>query len=522
MKKLGWYAVSVVVTAFILGSSLLLVANLYVQSRGVQQRIRQALSVNLKMPVSLKKTTFTPWDGLRIDGLTARPDSKPATGKADGAMPDFLTASSFRVRFGLKPLLRGKLVIADVLLDRPQLAWAQDRDNRWRLPPDKAGANRRGESVAGTAAPEKSSPPAAEPSAPPEAAPRDEGTPLPSPTSALADQPALAAHQNGTKVTVDKIRLRNGNMTFLNHKRGLLGRFEDVDMNGHLGSTGRAEGFARFSRAALPRAGIKLTHFQSDFVYDQKEGLDLRNAQADLAGGRVSADYHLQTGEAGSPYHLKCRLEDVSLDQLIKEAGGRLGLVNGRLQGELAAQGSDDFDRTGATGQFQLIDAQFQNLPLFQAVGTALGIDDLRQMRFKKAQLDYHLEGMALQIDSLVLVSNNLQVTAHGSYLLRDDRLDLHARLVIDEAVSRQLPQIVDQQFAPCGDEAPGGRFVDFKIGGPLNKPTNNLYQRMLPNTVNGLLDSLLHPKSRHAKPKPHPEAEPLPPPTDDTDAPGT
>ena len=52
------------VAVLILGSVLLLAANLYVQSPMVQQRIRHALTTTLHMPVSIRKITVTPWEGF--------------------------------------------------------------------------------------------------------------------------------------------------------------------------------------------------------------------------------------------------------------------------------------------------------------------------------------------------------------------------------------------------------------------------------------------------------------------------
>ena len=92
--------------ALILFGVLLLAANLYVQSQGVQQRIHEALTTHLRMPVTLKKTTITPWDGLRLDGIILHgeePGAQPSV--TNGRMPDFLTVGSFRVRFAWWPLL---------------------------------------------------------------------------------------------------------------------------------------------------------------------------------------------------------------------------------------------------------------------------------------------------------------------------------------------------------------------------------------------------------------------------------
>ena len=516
MKKLGWYLVSAAVAAFILGGVFLLAANLYVQSRTVQHRIREALSVSLRMPVSIRKTTYTPWDGLRIDGLTARPEANPsALGGTGPISPDSLTAGSFRVYFALTPLLSRKFVVKDVLLDRPQLSWAQEADDRWRLPTAQ-GEGGRPHVAAG---PPASTPPVNKEAAPARTPPVAAAKPGAAPSSAgqsnTTPSPLPAPPRSpGMRVSVDGFRLRHGSMDFLNHRRGLLGRFDEVDVDGRLEGSDRASGFATVARAALPRAGIKLTNFQSHFSYSPDDGLALNDILATLAGGGISASCHLRTGETGSPFTARCRLDDIGLGQLIREAGGKHGFVEGKLQGTLSVSGvSDDAAQCSAAGHIQLNDTRIHDFPLFQAVGEALRIDDLRDLRFKTARFDYQLAGTVLRIQPLVLASNDVQITAEGRYHLRDDRLDLHARLTIDEAVSRQLPRFIGQQFTACGDEAPGASFIDFKVNGPLNKLSSNLYQRLVPNSLDGLLDSFLRPRPKRARDKtPPPDGESTPP----------
>ena len=514
MKKLGWYVVSAAVAAFILGAMFLLAANLYVQSRVVQQRIRLALGNALHMPVSLKKTTFTPWDGLRIDGITAHPASEDITEVNETTAND-LNVGSFRVYFALGPLLQRHFVVEDVLLDRPELRWTQDANNRWRLPSARSPKDEH-------AAPEQT-PPVNKGSLP--EAPLATPTPVPS-ALPLAPTPPEVVEQaaptpvrpRGLGVTVDKFRLRHGSMDFFNHRRGLLGRFDEVDVDGHLENHNqRASGEATVARVWLPRAGLKLAQFHSDFVYTPDGDLDLRDAQAALAGGQLSADYHMRTTEDGTPFTVKCALQNVGISQLIKDAGRKHPFVDGKLQGTLAASGvTNALEECHASGHIQLNDTQIHDFPLIQAVGEALRIDDLRHLRFKTAQLDYRLDGLTLEIKPLLLASDNVRITAEGHYQLRTDRLDLHARLFVDALVARQLPRFVDQKFTPCGDEAPGSKYIDFKINGPINRLTSNLYQRLMPDSLEGLLDNFLRPHPKRAKQKP-PEMDDEPsPPTDD------
>ena len=504
MRKIGWYVVSASVVAFILGCVLLLAANLYVQSQVVQQRIRRALSMALRMPVSVKKTTITPWEGLRIDGLTAHPVSPEPFAKDDSASADYLLASSFRVRFALWPLIaRRECVIKEVLLDQPKVAWAQDEDGRWQLPSAPVTPRKKDKSREHPKAASASMPPPDV--APPGSAPAVASAPSPLPPPPVVDAalptPQFDRHDVPIR-SVEKLRLRHGNLAFLNNKRRQVARFEEVDLDGHLSDLDHADGTVGFAKVTLPRVGVTLTKFRSDFTYGQDSGLALNNGHAQLAGGDITANYRLRTDEPASPFTVQCRLDNIGLGQLIHEAGSRVKLLDGRLQGDLRASGlSDDPDSRVATGKIQLVNARVRDVPIFRMLGEMLRIEDLSHMEFKVARLDYRLDGTVLQIDPLVLASNDLRITAQGKYFTDADRLDLHARLAVDEAVSRQLPPSMLQQFQPDAD-LPGSHSIDFNVTGPVGKPNTNLYKRILAPEVNDLLQSLLSPKQKTPRDK--------------------
>ena len=293
-----------------------------------------------------------------------------------------------------------------------------------------------------------------------------------------------------------------------------------MDLDGRLADLQHATGTVGVGKASLPRVGLTLTQFQSDFAYAHDGGLALTNGHAQLAGGAVTADYHLRTDEPQSPFTVQCRLDNVGLGQLIREAGSRSKLFEGRLQGNLLASGlSDDPESRRATGTIQLLNARVKDFPIFRMLGEMLRIEDLSHLEFKQARLDYRLDGTVLQVDPLVLFSNDLQITAQGKYLTDDDRLDLHARLTVDEAVSRQLPSSVLQQFQPDAD-APGSRFIDFDVTGPASKPNTNLYKRILAPEVTDLLQSLLSPKQKTPRDKFLKRAAPASPPEPPADSP--
>ena len=478
---------------------LLLAANLYVQSQGAQQRIRQTLTEALHVPVSLKKTTLTPWEGLRLDGIILHAAPPAEAGAADRG--DFMTVDSFRVRIALWPLLRmGHVVVESILLDHPKLAWAQNTQGRWVWPEDPSLKHHKAGAAPPRPTPEATDSPAADDSPP---ASPDPAALTVAPVTLASPPDHLAPVSSAQVPAVPWFRVRHGWLDLLDGRRKLLGHLEGVDLDGELRPDGHAEGDLRCERAALARPALRLMNFQSGFTFDEAAGLSIDGGTGELAGGVLQVDYKLLTQEPGSPFSAECRVKNVDLSELLHEAGSRLRLMEGRLQGGVHVEGSsDDPARTHATGQLRLIGAQVRNFPVLQLLGDMLQIKDLSHLEFKTAEVECRLDGDDLQIDSLRLVSNDLQILAQGRYATGKDRLDLHSRLIIDSAVGRQLPQFIEMNFSPCGDHDPGCRYMDFDVAGPVGKPTTNLFDRVLAGQANGLLQNLLAPKPKKARNK--------------------
>ena len=517
MRKLGWFVVSATVAAVIVFGTVLLAANLYVQSQGAQQRIRRSLAEALHVPVTLKKTTLTPWEGLRLDGITLQPAL--ADPGSDVNEAPLMTAESFRLRAAWWPLLvHHRLEVQSVLLDHPKLVWAQNPAGRWAWPsaPGSSNPHRASESKA-SVSPESAVPPPAQPPSPPPAVSQEPLSPAPtastSPSNSVAQEsdPQQPVSPQTKAGGVEKFRVRHGALDLLNQQRKLLGHFEEIDMDGHLRDSGHATGQVRVQRVVHSPSGMQLTNFSSDFTYAEGDGLSIEKGRSDLAGGVLLADYRLRSQETGSPFTAECQIEGVNLSELIKQAGSQWRFLEGKLQGNVSIHGySDDPSRRQATGQLKLIGAEVPNLPVLQMFGEMLHIDDLSHLQFKKAELDCQLEGDDLLIAPLSLASNNLRISARGRYSTKTDQLDLHGRLIIDQAISHQLPEFIEMNFTPSTDDGPGYRYVDFDVTGSLTKPTTNLFDRVMSGPTNGLLQNLLAPKPKKSRGKPaKPEGSP-------------
>jgi hypothetical protein len=481
------------VTALILGGVLLLAANLYVQSATVQHRIRAALGESLKMPVAMRKTTFTPWDGLRIDGIVAAPDPENA---ARPTFTPFLTADSFRIRFALGPLLKRRFEVSEVLLDHPHLSWPQDAKGQWRFPPESLAS-----------APEREKFP------PREQPPAATGTPVasPAPEPAITVTPASAPAEAAPspprfEVALDHIRLRHAEIDFLDTSGTVLYRFEEVNADGRIKDADQANGTFWFDKATWAGSNAALTKFNGRFACLPDGSVDLTDGHGELAEGAVSLEYHLHNDQPGSPYSVTGEVDRVSLPRLFEEIGAGAQPLTGHLKGDFSV------NPQVASGHIQLLDNEVKSFPLLETFGEALRIDDLKHLQFKQAAADWKLEGQTLQIDPLMLVSNDFQIAAHGTYALDRDHLNIHARFQIDQAISHQLPQFIESNFTLCGDEAPNSRYLDFTVTGPLAKPNTNLFERALSGPLNGLVENLMAPKPKSSKKGgKHPGASPSP-----------
>lgn len=498
MKRAAWLAGTGVVVLLVLGGVLLLAANLCVQSQPMQARIRQELSTFLKMPAEVRKTTFTPWDGLRIDGVSAPGDARA---EPDLNAPVRLSAASFRARIALWPLLSGEgLVVRELLFDRPSFAWVQTAAGRWRWPgssPEPSSAQEEDGAVEDSA----------EPAPPPPAAgtrPAAPGEPATEPPGAPGVEKKRDAPRR-LPVAVQGFKLRHGLIQLLSQRGAPIGRFEGVNLNGQLDGPEHGHGQMWFARSAWGAAnpggaglGLAIDRFESPFTFSRNH-FHISDGRGELAGGRVKLDFALRQAAAGSPFQARGALEDVALDQVLKNSGVRHDLAVGRVGGEFEWSGltSDTSTQTGR-GELRILGGELRGLPLLGTVGDALGIEELRHLRFQEARADCRLERDTLRVDPVSLVAANLRLDARGQcqldHLGADDPagLDLQARLTIGKAISRQLPQFIEDNFLPVATAADGSRYMDFKVSGPLANPRTDLLDRAVAKPLRNLLQSVL------------------------------
>ena len=466
MQKLGKSFLIALGAVLALAAIGVLAINLYVQSAGTQARIQRELSTALHVPVRMTGTTLTPWGGLKITGVTV-PQPDPAHPGS------FFEASSFAAFFQWTPLLRHRLVVTQVSVNDPKVAWYQNANGKWELPTDEE---------------RKTPEPTA--SAKPPGAPREKSEPL--------------------EVLIDHLRVNRGAFVFLDQHGARVAAFSEVQVDSPKLGAGGTQGRASSSKAAL-RDTIFFENVRTPFSFAAGD-LSLNGLEAGLAGGTLHGDLKIRTTEKHSPFTADVRFDGVNLDTLLAEAGGVPGRATGTLAGWLDLYGESGKPETlSGSGRLTLAGGRLQH-EFFQLLGQALQIDELAMLNLKQAQLDYRVGDGAVWIDALSLLSTNLQLQAHGTVRLPDGKLQLDARLMVNGRISRQLPAFIDANFQP-GSE-PDQRFIDFAIGGTAGKPQTNLMERILGRKIEKEMGSLFQNifKPKKKKPKnesPAPSASP-------------
>jgi type II secretion system protein N len=494
VKKLGRVLLWLLAGAVVLAGIVLLAVNLYVQSQATHDRIQQELSQRLNTPLHLRQISVTPWSGLKLNGITIPQEA----GKISG---NFLEAQSFQLRVQFWSLFSDRLVIRQVSLVKPEVVWAQNSAGKWRLPelpPDK-----RSPPPAPLAAPGRAT-------SPPSLLPAARSTPTAEP-----NEPAFATSGSPAPVftpEVQRVNLKDGNFTFLDSAGRVVARFNGLDFHSSFRTATAIKGSAQVDKISL-RDRFFIEDLESPLHYDPAE-LVFSSISAQAAGGVINGRFEMQVQAPDSPFKMMVKFHDLRAEKLISNAGGPTGMIQGRVEGFLDAEGKTaDSNALTGHGEIVLRDGKLQQYSLLIALGQILRIDELMQLQLEQAEVKYHISPGIVTIDQLLLRSLNIRLTATGTISFRG-KLQLDSQLALNEKVRRQLFTPVRENFLPLQEPA-GYAAVDFKVSGTVERPKTDLMDKLVGRDLRdlgGVISSLFgHGKKKN---KPAEKAPPSPAPS--------
>jgi hypothetical protein len=492
VRKLLRIALIALGGVFALGAVGLIGVNLYVQSKGTQAKIQQELSQQLGTTLVIRSMSVTPWGGLELSGITI-----PQTSSVTPS--DFLEARTFRLRVRFLSLFSHRLVIKDVSLVNPTIVWAQNAQGKWKLP----GARKKQASMA-TANP----PPdiselreengRVEPGAPPTVA----GTPAhpphpPSPQMAVPSPPRPMAVDRSAKRSrkpsqalapqVQRLNIRNGNFTFLDHTGRVIASFAGVDFRSSLRDAMAIRGKAKIEKISLWNRFF-LEQLESPLRYEP-DVLELSKISAHAGNGEINGYFAMQPEGEDSPFTTRVTFSNVLANQLIADAGGPKEIVQGKLEGSFQATGKTaDPDALIGKGEVFLREGRVQQYSLLVLLGQILQIEELRELHLEQAHVKYRVKPGVIVIDDLLLHSANIRLSATGTVTF-DGKLRLDSHLAINEKIRGQLFKAIRQNFQPTGE--PGYYALDFQVAGNVERPNTDLMDKLVGRDIGNVINRL-------------------------------
>ena len=168
----------------------------------------------------------------------------------------------------------------------------------------------------------------------------------------------------------------DGSFRFLGRGNDLVANFEGVGFRAVISNASALKGNARVAKVSL-RDRFFLQQLRSPLRYDAN-GLDLSQISAQLGGGEVSGRFTMQPETEESPFRVELKFRGIQGDQIITEAGGPAGVLQGKLEGTLQAEGkTTDPDALSGKGEIFLKDGQLRQYNLLVTLGQLFQIEEL-------------------------------------------------------------------------------------------------------------------------------------------------
>ncbi len=433
------------VSGLIVAAALVLLCiNLYLQSSGVQQRIRNAAIQALGSEVNIRSTVYTPWHGLVLRGISIPDPIDPKL--------NFVEAAALRVRFALTPLLARRFAITECTLFEPKFIIRQLENGDWLMP-------------------------------------------LPAPRSRVAetakDRSVATGRGASFRAELQRFQLRSGNAVFLNAKNRAIVTLERVNISGQIASDNAVAGIFEVGRTDLFNS-LKPRKVGGSFTWDGRV-LDLPDIQGSLAGGKLAGKYRVETNEQPE-FFLGMQLTGVLLRKLAEEAQVEPGKTEGSLQGSINLTGDPRDSRSiSGEGHVQLVSAKLKPMEFLVKLGELLQIDELQLLELSDARVDLTIGGERVQVENIILKSNNLILVGTGPVRF-NGKMNLDARLLFNVKLQNQLKGVLGQNLVDSED--PNYRQVAFTVTGRVDNPKTDLFDKLIGvkvgQDVGGILMNIL------------------------------
>ncbi len=419
--------------------------NRWLKSPEFHAAFDQELSRAMRLPVKTGGIDFSAWRGLSVQSLTIA--------GAEGSAFEF---SGISASHRLLPLLRGKLTLAEVRIEKPRLRLVQDDAGAWRLPGSKPPAK-----------PASAAAPVAPPAAPAPASP-----PPSAPAITQASPPAPApARKRSSPIIIERVVMTGGSVELIGKNQAPFATLTDINATLNDATGENLSGSLAIRRVTL-HGWFTLDNFTAVVGRDGR-AVQLRQIAAASGSGTVTGDAAWTEGAAATA---NLKLDNISVALTAQAAGAANPRIGGMLSGtaQFAGIGADRNAMTGS-GQLTLTGASTREIEMLRQIGEVLQIATIASFEISAVTANFRVEQSRVFLSPADVAARPVGLTLNGPVAF-DGTLDLTGILHAPaDFVARNA--VIAPQFSP--PDAENRRGVQFNITGSLSKPRQNLAERL-------------------------------------------
>lgn len=425
-------------TIFAVGAALAallalpLVCGVLLRTSSVRGKIAEALSRALSMEVRFDGFSPGVWSATRLSNLKA-------------STPKGLSMSAREVMLRIQPLylLRGRIVMSELKMDGVRLV---------KMDSAQAGA-----------APEA---PAEERRSNRDSAPGTKRDTL---------LRSLRAVQI-TDVALDWI-LADGRSRW---------QVEGAELRFTPDSSGGGSGFFKARQSTWMEA-VQLKNIEGGLLL-QDGKMTLQDIRALCGGGEVRAAADVSS-KHGYPFNFELSAEGVDLEKMSDELPS-LRLA-GHAKAGLHLEGcAEQAETWKGTARVDLMDGRFKGVNLLQMIGQIFQIQEIANLKVQEGRLRARIADSKIHLDELHLDAGDVILAAPG-YLDFQRSLALNAQLSLQQRLlNGRVSQMFSTAFSSADDA--GRRSIGFQVAGSLEKPTTNLLEKVVGESLGGVVNQLL------------------------------
>jgi uncharacterized protein involved in outer membrane biogenesis len=428
----------VIVVLIVIAAGALWYATRHVNTPAFKEKLLAAARDATGADVRIGQMDVSLFSGISLKNMSvANPTGFPG---------NLLSADAFVLRYRLLPLLRKRVEIETLSIQKPVVTLARNAAGEWNY-----------EKFPGSAPS-----PAQQPAAP-------------STTGAALD------------VALSRLALDGGAFLALDESGKPLVKIDGISLSSSVNLSGNK--LAGAGKAGIEKLSVAELLFAEKLVAPVSfAGGDAKLAplSGKLAGGEVTGEIGV-TVLGGAKYAVNLQISNADMERLLQEAGVKKRVLEGgKLKANAKLTGTGGLPTIAGNGRAEIAGGQLVGLPALSLVASLLQIKALERVRFDEAVMEFAIAENMMQTPVIRVRAPDLQLDGRGSVSLADYSLNHTLTLALSQSALAGAPKEVRGIFK---ERADGFFTLDFKVWGPYDSPKTDLKDRLVKGATQQLLE---------------------------------